>query len=299
MAEPDRAESPLVVRYVLLPLDGSAFARAAVPTARALANRLAAELVTVSVAGDAATAAQLRAQAAEALGVRDADERVHVAAGDPAEAIVARAAELSSCVVCMSTRGHGRIRGTVIGSVARAVLQSSDAPVVAVGPAADRPPALVGRRDRRPTGWPEPLSVPRLVACVDGSRESEAVLPVAVRWAVALDMTLSLVTVADDALPPLRGERPNRLGPPDPTGYMNGLVDRMRGRVPGIDAVVVRSPFGVARAIQDHVTERPAGLIALTAHGRSGFDRLRLGATSADIVRTSALPVLVVPVRDR
>jgi nucleotide-binding universal stress UspA family protein len=299
MDDLESAASPLAVRHVLLPLDGSAFALAAMPTARALSDRLGADLVTVSVASDEATAEQMRAHAVGALGGRDGDERVHVAAGeDPAEAIVARSGELSSCVVCMSTRGRGRISGTIIGSVARAVLQSSNDPVVAVGPAADRPPALVGRRRRRPAGWPEPLSVHRLVACVDGSRESETVLPVAVQWAAALDMAPSVLTVAEDALQALSGERPNQFGPPDPTGYVNGLVDRLRESAPDTDGEVVRSPLSVARGLQEHLAARPAGLVALTTHARSGFDRLRLGATSADIVRTSPVPVLAVPVRE-
>jgi nucleotide-binding universal stress UspA family protein len=269
------------------------------PTARALADRVGADLLTVSVASDDAAAEQLWAHAVEALGGRDAEERAHVAVGgDPAEAIAARAAELSASVVCMSTRGRGRISGTVIGSVARAVLRTSDAPVVAVGPAADRPPALVGRPRRRPPGWPEPLSIRRLVACVDGSPESESALPVAVQWAAALDMTLSVLTVAEDALPTLSGERTNQFGPLDPTGYVNDLVDRLRERSPGTDGEVVRSPLSVARGLQEHLAARPAGLVALTTHARSGFDRIRLGATSADIVRTSPLPVLAVPVRE-
>ena len=87
--------------------------------------------------------------------------------------------------------GRGRVAGAMIGSVARAVLQSSMAPMLAVGPQADRPPLLVGRPRRRPGSWPKPLSVRRLVACVDGSAASEAVLPVATQWAKAFEMSLT------------------------------------------------------------------------------------------------------------
>jgi nucleotide-binding universal stress UspA family protein len=42
--------TPLSFDHVLLPLDGSSFAAAALPTARALADHFDAELVTISVA---------------------------------------------------------------------------------------------------------------------------------------------------------------------------------------------------------------------------------------------------------
>ena len=95
---------------------------------------------------------------------------LHIVVGDdPAGAIDGRAREFGSCVVCMSTRGRGRVAGTMVGSVARAELAQSQSPVVLVGPQADRPPSLVGRpQRRRPSNWPAPLSVKRLVACVEG-----------------------------------------------------------------------------------------------------------------------------------
>ncbi|MDQ4134041.1 MAG: universal stress protein [Actinomycetota bacterium] len=284
--------------YVLLPLDGSAFALAALPTARALSERFGADLMTISVAADEGEAGRLHQHAVESLADRDGNaDRAHVVIGaDPAPTVTARAAELGSCLVCMSTRGRGRVAGTVIGSVARAVLQSSRAPIVAVGPQADRPGALVGRARRRPARWPEPLSVRRLVACVDGSSASEAVLPVAARWARALDMRLAIVTVAEDVVATHgAGPAPNRFGPPHPTSYVGQLADRWKDLVPDTAGEVVFDPIGVVSGLRAHLAAQPAGLVALTTHARAGLDRLRLGAVAADIVRTSTAPALVVP----
>ena len=50
-----------------------------------------------------------------------------------------------------------------------------------------------------------------------------------------------------------------------------------------------------ADALGGNEATHPAGLVALTAHARSGLKRLRLGATSAEIVATSTAPALVVP----
>jgi nucleotide-binding universal stress UspA family protein len=50
VGEPVEELAPLTIRRVLLPLDGSAFAAAALHTARALSARFDAELATISVA---------------------------------------------------------------------------------------------------------------------------------------------------------------------------------------------------------------------------------------------------------
>src|SRR6266851_3847124 len=108
-------------RHVLVPLDGSEFAHGALRTARALAGRFAADLQTVSVAESPGDVEKLRSHAAYALGLAGAgDERVSVVVGDDAAAAIERrAAELSSCLVCLSTHGRGRFVGAIIGSVAR------------------------------------------------------------------------------------------------------------------------------------------------------------------------------------
>jgi nucleotide-binding universal stress UspA family protein len=291
---------PAGFRHVLLPLDGSRFALAALPTARALCERFHAELVAISVAADERRARRLQRHARRALdGGRDNRERAEVVVGDdPALFINARVTELGSCVVCMSTRGRGRVAGAMIGSVARAVLQSSMAPMLAVGPQADRPPLLVGRPRRRPGSWPKPLSVRRLVACVDGSAASEAVLPVATQWAKTFEMSLTILTVAEDALALDDDVHRNRFGPPDPGSYTERLAARWKQIFADTVGEVVVDPVGVASGVRTNLNSRPAGLVAVTTHARTGAERLRLGAVAADVIRESAVPVLVVPLAD-
>jgi nucleotide-binding universal stress UspA family protein len=268
-------------------LDGSDLALQAMPTARVLARRFDAQLHTVTVARGAEID-RARAHASSALGVPLDDERVHVVdGGDPAEVIAKRAGSLGSCLVCLATHGRGRLRGALIGSVARSLLQRSGDPVVALGPLADNP-----GRSPRPRSWPEPLSVPRIVACVDGSDASEQVLPLAAAWAQALDMSLSILTVVEDDRPTLRHDERA-----DAEGYIEKLVQQWRAVVPHTDGEVLRDPIGPASAIRAHLDERAAGLVALTTHARSGVQRLRLGATAASIVHASVVPCLVAPVK--
>jgi len=280
---------------VLVPLDGSKLALQAMPTARALAARFGADVQTVSIASSERDAERLREVAATALGVDPADGGVHVVtAADPADAITARARELGECVVCMSSHGRGRVHGALVGSVARLVLSGWAEPMIVLGPSADNP-----GWSPRPRSWPDPLSTPRIVACVDGSDPSEQVLPIAASWARALEMSLTIVTVIGDDGPPLDPEQAeSRYGiHADAAGYVKALEEHWSGGSDvQVDSEVVRSPIGPASGIRDHLAERPAGLVALTTHARSGLERARLGAQAANIVHASVVPCLVAPV---
>lgn len=280
--------------HVLVPLDGSEFALAAMPTARVVAERFNAELQTISVAGGDVDANRLRALGSAALNVEFGDSSVSVVTGGaPAEAIARRAEELGSCLVCLSTHGRGRLSGAFVGSVATSLLQSSPDAVVALGPSADRPGWSPSPR------WEPPLSVSRIVACVDGSDTSEEVLPAASAWARALGMSLTIVTVVEDAPPPIRPERNvSRYGSNgDPERYVDELVQRWQGTALDVNGRVIRDPLGPASGLRTHLDEEPAGLVAVTTHARSGMQRVILGAATSSIVHASVAPCLVVPLR--
>jgi nucleotide-binding universal stress UspA family protein len=284
-----------IARYgnVLVLLDGSDFAVRAVSTARALAARFQADIYTITVADAADKVADLRRNATDALGSDkdfDADHVTVVVADDAVEAIENRARELDRCLVCLTTHGRGRVAGAVIGSVARSLLQRSSHPLVALGPVAADRPELVSR-------W-RPLSVPRLVACVDGSPTSEAVLPVAVAWATALEMSLSILTVAEPAPEPLRaGAKLHRSHGPDGDAeeYIETLVERWRGSAPEVTGLVHYDPISPADGVRSHLDRYPAGLVAVTTHAPTGVKRVLFGADAAAIVHASIAPCLVVP----
>lgn len=265
-SDPDRGVDDVwpgrTVDHVLVPLDGTAFAQAAMSTAEALAVRFGAEIHAIDV--DAA---------------------------DPAADLAGRALELDSSLVCMSTRPRGRISGAFLDWTAGAVLRGSGRPIVAVGPLAERPGWDPARR-----GWPPPLSAGRIVACVDGSEESERALPEAAAWATALHKSLTILTVIEDAPEPVR-PRPSvphhrsRLGAAQ---YLDSLVDRWDGPTLHVDRLVLRDPIGPASALRNHLGRSPAALVALVAPDRSGSDRIRWGATAEKIVRACPAPCLLI-----
>jgi nucleotide-binding universal stress UspA family protein len=279
-------------RHVLVPLDGSEFAAAAVNTARALAERFGADVQALSVAEDPADVEKLRSHATGVLGLAAGAEGVSVVVGgDVVAAIERRVAELESCLVCLSTHGHGRFAGAVIGSVARSLLAGTRQPMVAVGPFADRPRETVPHP-------PAPLSVPRLAACVDGSAASEAVVPLAVEWAAALGMSVTILTVAEPTPPPVRPDAAWRRthGPDeDADAYVKRLGEQWSGAAVPVDTHVVYDPIGPGPGIQDYQDQQPTGLIALTTRARTGLERVFFGAGAAAMVHRSRTPALVFP----
>ena len=269
-------------RHVLVPLDGSKFAAAALRTAQALAALFGAELHAVSVAEHDDDVDVMRGEAAAALGPGAAPEQVHVVVGDDAAAaIAATATGLNSALVCMSTHGRGRIAGAVVGSVARSLLQAAREPIVVVGPFADRPGPFVE------SAPPVPLSVPRLVACVDGTPASESLLPVAGRWADALGMSLTIVTVAEPSPAPVRPDAPwhRRHGPEeDADAYAARLGEKWKDVAAQVSAEVIYDPISPADGLRTYLDRHPAGLVAVTTHARTGLRRILLGADAANIV---------------
>lgn len=286
--------SDMQVDNLLVPLDGSDFAFRALPTSLELARRFSAELHTISLAANQQQLERLGMLIPSSLRELPGEKNVRIEVGvDPAEAILRRAGELESCLVCLTTHARGRLDGAVMGSVARSVLQRSTGALVALGPMADNP-----GWSPPPRNWPKPLSVPRIVACVDGTETSEEVLPTASAWALALGMSLTILIVVDDGPDPARlDEHGGRFGPGiEPEAYIESLVDRWSKLLPVVDGVVVRDPIGPASGIRVHLDQRPAGLVALTTHARSGMQRVRFGARAAAIVRASVAPCLVAPV---
>jgi nucleotide-binding universal stress UspA family protein len=155
---------------ILVPLDGSTFAEAAVYVARQMLG-MAGELVLTTVARapehvERDESGHVRAyldQQEESL-TREAHAYLHqvikelktgdpdlhatldVRIGEPAEGIVAVESDRNADLVVMSTHGRTGVGRAVMGSVAGEVLRSGRAPVMLVGPAAPRAIEALTRR---------------------------------------------------------------------------------------------------------------------------------------------------------
>jgi nucleotide-binding universal stress UspA family protein len=148
---------PPTLTQIVVPLDGSALAEAALPVAEALAAGVKVPLILVRVvevpflgvadptgmgyASDPQILDSLQQTANDyvnrcALSLRGKDFSVHVEApvGLPAEEIVKYAREHPGSLVVMTTHGRTGLAGFVLGSVARRVVLHGDTPTLVVRP---------------------------------------------------------------------------------------------------------------------------------------------------------------------
>jgi nucleotide-binding universal stress UspA family protein len=142
-------EEEAAMPRILVPLDGSQLAEAALPVAVRLGRELGAELVLVSIGPVPESAAQARDERAELrqmltrvahslegqVSVRTRLETL----GDPARGILQVAHEEHIDLIVMATHGRSGLSEAVQGSTAAAVIRAGQAPVTLVRSAGGHP----------------------------------------------------------------------------------------------------------------------------------------------------------------
>ncbi|MCE7869962.1 universal stress protein [bacterium CPR1] len=195
------------MRRILVPLDGSPLAEAALPHALGLASRSGAELVLASVREDLASAvpAHLLAEVesswpelhraylstlSEKVG-----GRLEMAMGQPAQEIVGWTESLGADLVVMGTHGRRGLSRWLVGSVADKVMRHSHCPVLLV-----RSPEISAAQAREQVElavagqWPR---YPRILVPLDGTALSEQSLGGACLLARQDQSELTLMRVLD------------------------------------------------------------------------------------------------------
>lgn len=259
----------MACRNVLVPLDGSREAEAALGTGEWLARRFGADLHLVTADVRAIERywyePYLKGIAGEAFPAvpHCTDDR------DVVTAIRKTAWNLTPCVVCMSTHGRSRT-AAVLGSTFAHLAVASDDPLVAIGP---RP---------SPAG-PDPHRTIVCLGTTPGSELTDRLIDRAAMWARALGHRLTLVTAV---------RRTERAAAEDHVGRLAadpGLDDL------AVDGMVLDGLGGPHAAVARHLAEHPATFLATATHGRTGAARALLGSETARIIHDSPVPVLVVP----
>jgi nucleotide-binding universal stress UspA family protein len=251
---------------------------AALPWAATLARQSGAPVRVLSVAEPGAAAARQNwlDQREE---VAAADWQVTVREGSPAEVIIEEVQRRADTLLCMATRARTALSEPILGSVAGQVLRAVDRPVLLVGPRAVAAP-LDGQ-------------FRRIVATLDGSPTSEAILPVARDWARRLGTDLRLLGVVYPLGDP--AARVITHLPPEASELYEEVARRSRElQDEGLDAdwwiVADEEP---AAAITDHLRLVPSWLLFMATHGRSALGRVLLGSVTANVVRRHTGLVMV------
>lgn len=298
-----------MLHTILVPLDGSAFAETALPTAFHLARRDKAEVRLVMVQEPALPVMRTRGTRVvdptfdqdirqearryldELLGRIPASDRsrtrTELLEGGIVETLAAHTREAKADLVVMTTHARGGMSRAWLGSVADGLLRRSPVPVLLLRPddGAKRGEDVTGFR--------------RVLIPVDGSAVGDQVIERAAGVAGTEGVQYTLLRVLAATMAPTQTVLPRRGETPATQAQratvehqLEATADVLRSR--GL-AVEVR--IGVndnpARAILDYEEEWSADLVAMATRSRGGVERLVLGSVADKVLRGSDCPLLV------
>jgi nucleotide-binding universal stress UspA family protein len=297
-------------KHLLVPLDGSRLAEAALPAAAYLAESLGARVTLVhaieqrapqEVHGEHHLAdpdeaeAYLQEVAGRAFpaGV-PVDWHVHTTeVSDVADSLIEHTTELGPDLIVMCTHGRGGLRSWLWGSIAQQVIARGTTPVLLIQPDS--------------SGQTLPFTCKRLLVPLDGNPEHEQGLVVAVGLAQVCGAELHLMAVVH-TLSTLPGQRAAtaRLLPAATSLLLDlsgeGAEELLRRKVAELEPLGLSSTVRVCRgdpatAIVRTAQEVNADLVILGTHGKAGMDAFWSGSVAPQVSSRSRAPLLLVPVR--
>lgn len=294
-----------MIKRVLVPLDGSDFAEAALTAALDLAQRAGASLHLVAAQeevpawvypGIPAAMTEWRVEYFDRLmeklrEVTGAEITTAMPDGHVAEELEYEAARRDADLVVMATHGRGPLTRAWLGSVADAFVRHTRRPVLLVRPSEDDEEATRA-------AW---RGVERILVPLDGSGLAEAALVCALEVGALYQASYHLVRVVHFPVGPTSSYIPDaaeinedvvRAAEADAERYLTTAKERLAGGGASVEHSVVVAPQ-VARGILAAATSERCDLIAMATHG-SRLRRLALGSVTDKVLRASDLPVLLV-----
>lgn len=289
---------------IMIPVDGSHFSELALPLAIRIAKRSNARLhivrvhiTSVATAESVVTgnydelvrdwerdALRVAQERAEGAGVNATAELLD---GPVVHALhrYMEAAEID--FVVMTTHGRSGIKRAVMGSVAEQCVRKTEVPILLLRPRADDDEVATQFTD-----------ITRILVALDGTEESEAVLPHAIELATLADAEIVLtraaiapfdiaVTIGAEALKDYIGRM--RVHAEE---YLAGMMRSMPAglKVSYSTMTADRAPDAILNAAQ----EKNADLIAMATHGRSGWARIAVGSVAETVLHRATTPVLLI-----
>jgi nucleotide-binding universal stress UspA family protein len=203
--------------------------------------------------------------------------------GRPGTAIVDEASAMDADLVVVGSRGHGTIATMLLGSTASEIVDHSPCPI------------LVARH-----GHLEPLAF-----ADDGSKSARNAEAVFTQWPIFAGKVVSVVTVAETAVPVAAGFTPG-LYDQVLESYTN-TVDEARREVQkeadsaarrladaGLEATAIALEGDPAAEIVRFAKERKVGTIVMGTRGHTGLARLILGSVARNVLQHASCSVLIV-----
>lgn len=291
---------------ILLPLDGSELAEAALPYGEELLKRFDSELILFHARGPEheqyehmhqmylSNIAETVEHNVRKGQPKDTEVKVttKVQVGNPDENICKIVDENDVGLIVMATVStSGNKLGKMIGSVTDYVCRTVPIPVMLIRPQVIKP---IDSRKRL---------INRILLPLDGSDLSQEAIPVAEELAVKLKVPITLFQMAEIVVPSAGGRAPVV----DHTKWIEALEQaalaetlklEKKSREKGITVThSVTSGHDAAKEIIETGKKVGADLIVMSTHGRSGVGRWVLGSVAEKVLRYSETPLMLVNFR--
>jgi nucleotide-binding universal stress UspA family protein len=277
---------------ILLATDDSGDAELAATTAVSLAKSTGSELHVVhvwrpvpSVHFDALIRQEMEREAQEILdeqvkkieGLGATVAQAHLREGSTYEEIVAFAEEIEAGLIAVGSRGRGRIRRLLMGSISDALVRHATCPVVVVR-------------------WKPVVFPAKILLATDASEEATLAFQNAADLSARTGSELHVIHVGEVPL----------VYHPERHGYgaeyeehereARQLLEAQVERIKGAGVTVAQAHLRMGRADEEIVVlaeELGADLVAMGSRGLGGVRRGLMGSVSDSVVRHAHCPVLI------
>jgi nucleotide-binding universal stress UspA family protein len=296
-------------KSILVPLDGSQLAEAALPAAASLAEKLGSPVTLLHVVEKNAPASVhserhlTREDEAESylaeVAAREFEASVRVTTHvhdrevtDVPGSIAEHASELNPDLIVMCAHGSGGIRNLLFGGIAQQVLAQGDTPLLLV---------------QATTSEKKPFNPQRILVPIDAESLHDDSLPYAQGLAQAYGAEIHLVCVIP-TIATLHGRDVATVTVLPAT--MQALLDakeeaaktHLQGHLDELFQTGYRASAEIARGDPAqsivNVAERvKADLIILCTHRRAGVGAFWAHSVAPDVVRRTRIPILLIPLR--
>ncbi len=295
---------------LLVPLDGSTLAEAAIPIAVELSHKLKASVTLLHVIEknapqeihgqrhltDEASAKTYLENIAATCFKSTQKINIHVhteEVSQVARSIVEHSGEFAPDLIILCAHGEGGLHDFVVGSIPQQVIAEGSIPVLLLQ-------AREGDESRKSL-------IKCIVVALDGDPVHDASLHVASDLALAIGAQLHLIRVvptlgtlnaehaATGTLLPVTTNAILDLTEDEAVKYLDNQLDFLREK--GLEASAEVERGDPAQEVVKSATNQHADMIVLGTHGKKGMGALWAGSVAPMIVARTQLPILLIPVR--
>lgn len=283
---------------ILVPLDGSVLAEAALPYAEELAGKLSSEVILLYVSDPVndpyrhmydpylqKMVESVKEGARKDLGKlvdREINVGSRILVGDAAEQITSYAENKDIGLIIMSSHGHTGFKRWTLGNVTDKVIRNTTRPIAIVR----SQKASSSRRE-----------ITRLLVPLDGSKVSEAALPYAEELAARLKAQLVLFQVlTPDYYAYTSGQykelEATRKSARD---YLEKTAAQMQQKeITAVATIREGLVAETAEMVIQMAEETEAAAVIMATHGKSGIGRWALGSVADKVLRGIEAPLILV-----